>query len=53
MKTKDVASKYGLNRDKFETFLRQSTLRVCDENIKDYFQNKREENSCWFESRPL
>jgi uncharacterized protein YbjQ (UPF0145 family) len=27
MKTKDVASQYGLNRDKFETFLRQSNYK--------------------------
>jgi len=34
MKTKDVASQYGLNRDRFETFLRQSNYR---NQIKDGF----------------
>ena len=27
MKTKDVASQYGLNKDKFETFLRKSNYK--------------------------
>lgn len=27
MKTKDIANQYGLNRDKFETFLRQSNYK--------------------------
>jgi len=27
MKTKDVASQYGLNRDRFETFLRESNYK--------------------------
>jgi uncharacterized protein YbjQ (UPF0145 family) len=34
MKTKDVASQYGLNKDKFEIFLRQSNYKS---HIKDGF----------------